>query len=100
MKNNLPDGLDCFNITPIEEWVYEGNYGYKILTDHFRTHSLKGFGVDDQPIAHKAAGSLLHYMRETQKSSLAQLQRLHRYEISGYMSLDATHKISLMMNTP
>ncbi len=100
LKNNLPDGLDGFNITPIEEWVYEGNYGYKILTDHFRTHSLKGFGVDDLPIAHKAAGSLLHYMRETQKSSLAHLKRLHRYENSGYMSLDAATKRNLELTSP
>src|SRR5690625_7977661 len=27
LKNNLPDGLDGFNITPIEEWVYEGKIG-------------------------------------------------------------------------
>ncbi len=94
-KNNLPDHLSMYNITFIDDWVYEGNYGYKLLVDHFKTHSLKGFGVEELEIAHTAAGSLLHYMQETQKSSLAHLRRLYAYESSDYMSLDGSTKRNL-----
>lgn len=94
-KNKLPDELNRYNITFIDDWVYEGDYGYKLLTDHFKTHSLKGYGVEELEVAHTAAGSLLHYMQETQKSSLRHLRRLYAYENADYMSLDGSTKRNL-----
>ena len=98
-KNNLPEPTTRYNITFIDDWVYEGDYGYKLLTDHFKTHSLKGFGVEELEIAHTAAGSLLHYMQETQKSSLGHLRRLYAYENTDYMSLDGSTKRNLELTT-
>lgn len=98
-KNNLPDEVAQYNITFIDDWVYQGDYGYNQLTDHFNTHSLKGFGVEELEIAHYAAGSLLHYMQETQKSSLAHLRRLYAYENTDYMALDASTKRNLELTT-
>jgi len=95
LKNKLEDELNGYNITHIEDWVYEGDYGYKLLTEHFKTHSLKGFGVEELEIAQVAAGSLLYYMQETQKSSLAHLKRLYAYENDEYMSLDGSTKRNL-----
>ena len=99
LKSNIPKDLLRYNNTFIEDWVYEGDYGYKLLTDHFSTHSLKGFGVEDQEIAHKAAGSLLHYMQETQKSSLGHLRRLYAYENTDYMALDGSTKRNLELTS-
>ncbi|MDZ7719836.1 MAG: DNA mismatch repair protein MutS [Balneolaceae bacterium] len=98
-KNNLPEEVAQYNITYIEDWVYQGDYGYNLLTDHFNTHSLKGFGVEELEIAHYAAGSLLHYMQETQKSSLAHLRRLYAYENTDYMALDSSTKRNLELTT-
>lgn len=98
-KNNLPDEVASYNVTFIDDWVYQGDYGYNLLTDHFNTHSLKGFGVEELEIAHQAAGSLLHYMQETQKSSLGHLRRLYAYENSEYMALDASTKRNLELTT-
>lgn len=94
-KNKLPDVVARYNITFIDDWVYEGGYGYKLLTDHFKTHSLKGYGVEELEIAHVAAGSVLHYMQETQKSSLGHLKRLQAYENADYMALDGSTKRNL-----
>jgi len=99
LKNSLPSVLSSYNITFMDDWIYEGDYGYKLLIDHFKTHSLKGFGVDDLEIAHTAAGSLLHYMMETQKSSLGHLKRLYGYENSDYMSLDGSTKRNLELTS-
>jgi len=99
LKNSLPKDLLRYNNTFIDDWVYEGDYGYKLLTDHFNTHSLKGFGVEDLEIAHKAAGSLLHYMQETQKSSLGHLRRLYAYENTDYMALDGSTKRNLELTS-
>lgn len=99
LKSSVPEDLVRYNNTFIDDWVYEGEYGYKLLTEHFKTHSLKGFGVDDLEIAHKAAGSLLHYMQETQKSSLGHLRRLYAYENTDYMALDGSTKRNLELTS-
>lgn len=99
LKNSLPSSLSSYNVTFMDDWIYEGDYGYKLLIDHFKTHSLKGFGVDDLEIAHTAAGSLLHYMMETQKSSLGHLKRIYGYENSDYMSLDGSTKRNLELTS-
>ncbi|MEX2476996.1 MAG: DNA mismatch repair protein MutS [Gracilimonas sp.] len=98
-KNKLDEKLTHHNITYIEDWVYEGDYGYKLLTKHFETHSLKGFGVENLKIAHVAAGSLMHYMQETQKAYLRHLRRLYAYESNEFMSLDAATKRNLELAT-
>lgn len=98
-KNKLDENLTHHNITYIEDWVYEGDYGYKLLTNHFETHSLKGFGVENLKIAHVAAGSLMHYMQETQKAYLRHLRRLYAYESNEFMSLDAATKRNLELAT-
>ena len=95
LKNKLGNEFMRFNITYIEDWVYEGDYGYKILTKHFETHSLKGFGVEELKTAQVAAGSLMHYMQETQKAYLRHLRRLYAYESNEYMSLDPATKRNL-----
>ncbi len=91
-KNKIPEELEEYNITFIEEWVYEGDYGYELLTDHFETHSLKGFGVEKLKTAHVAAGALMHYIQETQKASLGHIRRLQKFENQEFMSLDGSTK--------
>ena len=94
-KKNLPEQLQQYNLTHLDNWVYEGDYGYNLLIDHFETHSLKGFGVESLTIAQVAAGALLHYVRETQKASLGHLKRLYAFENTEYMSLDPSTKRNL-----
>ncbi|WP_138431820.1 DNA mismatch repair protein MutS [Fodinibius saliphilus] len=99
LKNNVPEYLLDYNMTFVEDWVYEGDYGYNLLTDHFETHSLKGFGVEDQDVAHVAAGALMHYIQETQKASLGHIKRLHKFENNEYMALDGSTKRNLELIT-
>jgi len=99
LKNNVPKHLLDYNMTFIEDWVYEGDYGYNLLTDHFETHSLKGFGVEDKKVAQVAAGALMHYIQETQKASLGHIKRLQKYENNEFMSLDGSTKRNLELTT-
>ncbi|MEX1136280.1 MAG: DNA mismatch repair protein MutS, partial [Balneolales bacterium] len=95
MKGDIPEDFNHYVTTHQDDWIYEGDYGYKLLLDHFKTHSLKGFGVDEFSVAHVAAGSLLHYVKENQKASLGQLRRLQAFENTGYMMLDQATKRNL-----
>ncbi|HLR33078.1 MAG TPA: DNA mismatch repair protein MutS, partial [Fodinibius sp.] len=99
LKNKVPEELLDYNLTFIEDWVYEGDYGYNLLTGHFETHSLKGFGVENHAVAHTAAGALMHYLQETQKASLGHIKRLQAFENQAYMSLDGSTKRNLELTT-
>ena len=95
IKKQLPEALADHNITHQEDWIYEGDYGYNQLLEHFQTHSLKGFGVEALTVAQIAAGALLHYVQETQKSSLGHIKRLYAFENTNYMALDPSTKRNL-----
>ncbi|MCK8827789.1 DNA mismatch repair protein MutS [Natroniella acetigena] len=68
---------------------------YELLTDHFETISLDGFGCEDLPLAIKAAGAVLNFLIETQKRSLKHLNRLATYSTTDYMVLDANTRRNL-----
>jgi DNA mismatch repair protein MutS len=48
----------------MDAWIFDPIYGTELLTKHFQTHSLKGFGIDDLTAAQTAAGAVLHYLRD------------------------------------
>jgi DNA mismatch repair protein MutS len=99
-KNSFTDRIaNDVTKTWIEDWVYEGEYGYELLKEHFRTHSLKGFGVEEQSLALIAAGALLHYVRENQKSTMAHIRRIYRHDVAGFMVLDASTKRNLELTS-
>lgn len=94
-KSMAAEQFKGYIITFVDDWVFEGDYGYGLLTDHFKTHSLKGFGVEDLQVARVAAGVILHYVLENQRASMAQIRRIYAFENTDYMMLDASTKRNL-----
>lgn len=94
----LPDGeLGLGDISPavsrLPNWRYEEGNARQVLEKHFGVRSLEPFGCEHKPLAICAAGAILHYLYETQKGSIAQIQRLSTYHIDGYMALsEATRR--------
>ena len=66
-------------ITTRPSWDFQAEQARTTLFEHFGTTTLAGFGVDDEAIEVQAAGALVAYLRETQKSSLGHLTRLSPY---------------------
>ena len=58
---------------PAPPWHFDVDSAARALTEQFRTRDLAGFGCADKPLAIAAAGALLAYVRETQKSALPHL---------------------------
>jgi DNA mismatch repair protein MutS len=58
------------------------------LLEHFAVQSLDGFGLAEQRTATQAAGALLAYLADTQRSALVQITAIHTYSASGFMELD------------
>ena len=84
-----------FAVTSQEDWVFAYDFAYQTLLDHFDTHSLKGFGVDDMDLGLVAAGAALHYLGETQKGAVPHVRRLRRYTGEDHIALDPQTKRNL-----
>jgi len=89
-----------FPITRREEWTFSRDYAYETLTEHFKTLTLKGFGCEDMDPGICAAGAILNYLKENQKSDLPHINRLSRLHQSDYMILDPATMRNLEILTP
>ncbi|MCF8355522.1 MAG: DNA mismatch repair protein MutS, partial [Melioribacteraceae bacterium] len=82
-------------ITKIDDWIFNYEFGRDLLLNHFNTQTLKGFGIEDIELGIIAAGSVLNYLRETQKVNLSHLNKIGKYNPSDYMLLDYATKRNL-----
>ena len=73
-----------------EEWVFEYDIAYSALKNQFHTISLDGFGCEGLKLAIPAAGAIIHYINETQKSVLEHINRLSYYDKKDYLGLDSS----------
>ena len=74
--------------TEREEWRFERGAMGRALERHFKVATLEGFGVeDDSPIV-AAAGALIEYLEETQKSACGHVRRIERVDSGEYLALD------------
>ena len=92
--------LDSFDgrmqITRRPPWAFATSAARETLNDHFQTSSLEGFGFSDGDApAVRAAGAILDYLRETQKTSLAHIDRLIPYEPESTLQIDEATRRSL-----
>ena len=78
-----------------ESWRFELSNARQALLGHFEVASLAGYGCEGLPLAVRAAGAIVQYLRETQKAALAQLSDLRTYSTSEFMTLDASTRRSL-----
>ncbi len=69
-------------------WFFEPESSVQTLLDHFRIKTLEGYGCENMKYAIGAAGSLLRYVQETQKSDVQNMDRLEVYNCSQTMFLD------------
>ncbi len=71
------------------EWAFEFTTAQQLLTQQFQTKDLSGFGCDHHPLAVIAAGCLLHYAQETQRTTLKHLHTLRVEQREEWITLDA-----------
>lgn len=79
---------DKLNTFPLDEWVFTHDFGYPLLTGHFKTATLKGFGVEAMTEGVVAAGVILHYLHSTEHREIGHITRLGRLEEERYVWLD------------
>lgn len=72
----------------------------EVIKDHFKVHSLNGFGIENLDVAIVASGKLLSYLLETQMNELKHIKKIKYYSTSDFMPLDeATLKNLELLST-
>ncbi len=79
---------DDFYLHRLEDWVFDAAFAHERVLKHFGLHSLKGLGLDDQPLGTVAAGVLLHYLELNEHHRLGHLTRLVPFADAQVMGLD------------
>ncbi|MCF6158269.1 MAG: DNA mismatch repair protein MutS [wastewater metagenome] len=82
-------------VTPRPDWEFSKDTAYQVLTEHFGTTSLEGFGCEDIGPALGAAGAVIHYLKETQKTSLKHIIKIQRYRTDNRVLIDKSTQQSL-----
>ena len=77
------------------EWEFELSTSKKTLNQQFGTKDLTGFGVEHAEFALCAAGALLQYIKDTQRTSLPHLQSIKLEQNIDSVILDAATRKNL-----
>jgi DNA mismatch repair protein MutS len=78
-----------------QPWRFERRQSAQLLNEQFGTADLRGFGIEDLPAAVVAAGALLAYVQETQKTTLPHLRGIHLELADEFIHLDANSRRNL-----
>ena len=79
----------------LESWYFDDSQCEEILKEHFKVSHLSGLGLVDKNCGKVAAGSLLKYLYDTQKSSLEHILSISPYNIADYMIIDSATRRNL-----
>jgi DNA mismatch repair protein MutS len=80
-------------------WKYDARQAGKLLCEQFVTRDLRGFGIEDLPTAISAAGVLLDYVQETQRTALPHLRSIQLEQADEFLHLDAVSRRNLEIET-
>jgi DNA mismatch repair protein MutS len=88
-KSSAPDLLkNEYTTFHCEDWVFQYDYAYERLVQHFGTANLKGFGIENLPQGIVAAGAILYYLEETEHKDVKHISAISRIAEEKYVWLD------------
>ncbi len=82
-------------ISALDAWYFDEDICKKTLKEHFKTSTLESLGIADYDCGVIAAGVLLQYLIETQKTSLSHITKLTNYVTGKYMLIDSSSRRNL-----
>ena len=74
----------------LDPYYFDQDAAEKLLKSHFKTLNLSGFGITSRVSGIAAAGALLRYLTETQKSDLHHITHIKQHSFENFMLLDET----------
>ncbi len=86
------------SVNALEAYFFDDDSCKKLLQKHFKVNTLIGLGLEDFPVGMIAAGALLQYLYDTQKTSLEHFTHIYPYLTSKYMLLDSSTRRNLELS--
>ena len=83
------------SVNALETHLFDDEGCKRVLLKHFKVNTLIGLGIEDFPVGMLAAGALLQYLYETQKTELAHFTHIYPYFTNKYMLLDSSTRRNL-----
>ncbi|MBP3839678.1 MAG: DNA mismatch repair protein MutS, partial [Chryseobacterium sp.] len=88
-STELPAQLKNKNSFKLEDWAFQYNYAYEKLTNHFKTASLKGFGIEEHQLGIISAGAIFAYLVEdTHHALLQHITKIQLIPQEDYLMMD------------
>ena len=88
-KKNIDEKIsNNFYFYPLDDWIYSLDYSQQKISKCFNTNSLKGFGVSLMYNALVSAGTILHYLEQTQHTQLDHILSIKRIDREDYVWMD------------
>jgi DNA mismatch repair protein MutS len=75
-------------VTLVDPWTFDLDSARRVLLGQLHTHSLEGFGLEGHTAAIRAAGALIHYLKDTQKSDLTHVREVTFKEHADRLVVD------------
>ena len=80
-------GKDIY-ISTMDEWAFVTDSAREKLQTHFGVSTLKGFGIDQYPLAITAAGAILYYLELTQHEGISHICSISRIDEGDFVWID------------
>ena len=88
-KNQFKESFgEDFNTFYLEDWVFQEDYAFETLINHFQTNSLKGFGIEELQDGIISSGAILYYLSETQHNRVQHITSIQRIAENAYVWMD------------
>ena len=95
LTDTLTTLLGGLCLTPRQDINFDHDTALATLVEHFQVTSLAGFGCAHFQAGICAAGALLDYIQETQKTDLSFIRQLQPLSRSGFLVIDESSRRNL-----
>ena len=98
IANTFPGDIDLTKNPGVQQRLaheFDMHNAVRSLSQQFQTQDLSGFGINEMPLAIGAAGAILHYVQNTQRSALPHIRKIQPQTQQDCLGLDAATRRNL-----
>lgn len=81
--------------TRLDDYYFTQDYAFDKLSTHFGVANLDGFGIGTMTEGICAAGAVLHYLEETQRTTLNHIRKISPYQSADFLLIDRISRRNL-----
>jgi len=91
----LTEKLNQYSLNHRPSWDFDKDTALLTLTNHYKIHDLKGFGIEGSSLTINALGCLFNYISHTQKVVMKHIQAIQTELLDDFLHLDASTRKNL-----